>query len=122
MSRAVSAEPVPDEFDDSEDEELGPAVDLSTTLAGVGFPNPIFTASGCAAAGRELAAFFDVADLGAVVTKSVMRDPALGRADPADGRDPERDAQLDRPAGPGHHCVPGDTTCPGSSSTAPGRS
>jgi dihydroorotate dehydrogenase (NAD+) catalytic subunit len=62
--------------------ELPPAVDLSTTLAGVHFPNPIFTASGCAAAGRELNAFFDVSDLGAIVTKSVMRDPRLGRATP----------------------------------------
>ena len=81
MSRAVSAEPVPDESDDSEEETV-PAVDLSTTLAGVRFPNPIFTASGCAAAGRELNAFFDVADLGAIVTKSVMRAPRLGRATP----------------------------------------
>ena len=77
----MSAEPVEDEFDDSE-EDLGPAVDLSTTLAGIRFPNPIFTASGCAAAGRELNAFFDVADLGAIVTKSVMRAPRLGRATP----------------------------------------
>jgi dihydroorotate dehydrogenase (NAD+) catalytic subunit len=81
MSRAMSAEPVEDEFDESE-EDLGPAVDLSTTLAGIRFPNPIFTASGCAAAGRELNAFFDVADLGAIVTKSVMRAPRLGRATP----------------------------------------
>ncbi len=57
-------------------------IDLSTTLAGVAFPNPIFTASGCAAAGRELSAFFDVADLGAIVTKSVMREPRLGRPTP----------------------------------------
>ena len=63
-------------------ETAAPQVDLSTTLAGVGFPNPIFTASGCAAAGRELSAFFDVADLGAIVTKSVMRDPRLGRPTP----------------------------------------
>ncbi len=57
-------------------------VDLSTILAGVGFPNPIFTASGCAAAGRELSAFFDVAELGGIVTKSVMRDLRLGRPTP----------------------------------------
>jgi dihydroorotate dehydrogenase (NAD+) catalytic subunit len=63
-------------------EETLPAVDLSTTLAGVRFPNPIFTASGCAAAGRELSAFFDVSELGAIVTKSVMREPRLGRATP----------------------------------------
>ncbi|HEX4018336.1 MAG TPA: dihydroorotate dehydrogenase [Frankiaceae bacterium] len=67
---------------DSAAVEIPPAVDLSTTLAGVPFPNPIFTASGCAAAGRELNAFFEVSDLGAVVTKSVMRDPRLGRATP----------------------------------------
>ncbi len=59
-----------------------PAVDLTTTLAGVRFPNPIFTASGCAAAGRELSAFFDVSELGAIVTKSVMREPRLGRPTP----------------------------------------
>ena len=58
------------------------AADLSTTLAGVAFPNPIFTASGCAAAGRELAAFCDVSELGAVVTKSVMRNPRTGRPTP----------------------------------------
>ena len=63
-------------------DDIPPAVDLSTTLAGVPFPNPIFTASGCAAAGRELNAFFEVSDLGAIVTKSVMRDPRLGRATP----------------------------------------
>jgi dihydroorotate dehydrogenase (NAD+) catalytic subunit len=66
----------------SDPEETLPAVDLSTTLAGVRFPNPIFTASGCAAAGRELSAFFDVSELGAMVTKSVMREPRLGRATP----------------------------------------
>jgi dihydroorotate dehydrogenase (NAD+) catalytic subunit len=57
-------------------------VDMSVTLAGVRFPNPVFTASGCAAAGRELAQFFDVADLGGVVTKSVMREPRTGRPTP----------------------------------------
>ncbi|MBA2560118.1 MAG: dihydroorotate dehydrogenase [Propionibacteriales bacterium] len=40
------------------------------------------TASGCAAAGQELHQFFDVAELGAVVTKSIMRDPRSGRATP----------------------------------------
>ncbi len=81
MSRARSPEPLTEEPEVPEPPET-PAVDLSTTLAGVRFPNPIFTASGCAAAGRELNAFFDVADLGAIVTKSVMRDPRLGRATP----------------------------------------
>lgn len=54
-------------------------VDMSTSLSGAVFPNPVMTASGCAAAGRELGQFFDVAALGAVVTKSVMLTPRSGR-------------------------------------------
>ena len=57
-------------------------VDMRTTLAGVEFPNPVFTASGCSAAGRELAAFFDPAELGGIVTKSIMLAPRTGRATP----------------------------------------
>ena len=57
-------------------------VDLSTILTDMTLPNPVMTASGCAAAGRELHQFFDVADLGAVVTKSIMRDPRSGRPTP----------------------------------------
>jgi dihydroorotate dehydrogenase (NAD+) catalytic subunit len=56
--------------------------DMSTTLAGTVFPNPVFTASGCAAAGQELDQFFDVTELGGVVTKSIMLDPRSGRATP----------------------------------------
>ena len=50
-------------------------------------PNPVLTASGCAAAGRELDQFFDVAALGGVVTKSIMLGAAVRPADAADGRD-----------------------------------
>jgi dihydroorotate dehydrogenase (NAD+) catalytic subunit len=57
-------------------------VDMSTTLAGVSFPSPVFTASGCAAAGQELAQFVDVTKLGAVVTKSIMVKPRSGRPTP----------------------------------------
>jgi dihydroorotate dehydrogenase (NAD+) catalytic subunit len=57
-------------------------VDLTTDLAGLTLPNPVMTASGCAAAGRELDQFFDVAELGAVVTKSIMREPRSGRPTP----------------------------------------
>jgi dihydroorotate dehydrogenase (NAD+) catalytic subunit len=57
-------------------------VDLTTSIAGATLPNPVMTASGCAAAGRELHQFFDVADLGAVVTKSIMLDPRSGRPTP----------------------------------------
>src|SRR3954451_7798785 len=63
-------------------QEPVPDVDLSVELAGVQFPNPIFTASGCAAAGRELDPYLDVAALGAVVTKSIMLKPRAGRATP----------------------------------------
>jgi dihydroorotate dehydrogenase (NAD+) catalytic subunit len=56
--------------------------ELTTTLATLVLPNPVLTASGCAAAGRELHQFFDVAELGAVVTKSIMTRPRSGRATP----------------------------------------
>jgi dihydroorotate dehydrogenase (NAD+) catalytic subunit len=57
-------------------------VDLRTRLGHVELPNPILTASGCAGAGRELAHYFDVAKIGAIVTKSVMLDPRAGRPTP----------------------------------------
>lgn len=56
--------------------------DLTTDLAGVRLPNPVMTASGCAAAGQELSQFFDVTELGAVVTKSIMRLARSGRPTP----------------------------------------
>lgn len=58
------------------------SVDLSVTLAGMALPNPIMTASGCAANGRELHRFFDLTGLGAFVTKTVMLDPRAGRPTP----------------------------------------
>ena len=42
----------------------------------------MLTASGCAAAGRELDQFFDVGVIGAVVTKSIQREPRSGRPTP----------------------------------------
>jgi dihydroorotate dehydrogenase (NAD+) catalytic subunit len=57
-------------------------IDLSTTLGDAWFPTPIFTASGCASSGKELAQFFPLKDIGAVVTKSVMTKPRHGRATP----------------------------------------
>jgi dihydroorotate dehydrogenase (NAD+) catalytic subunit len=56
--------------------------DFSTSLAGASFPSPLFTASGCASSGKELSQFFDLSDIGAVVTKSVMNKPRHGRATP----------------------------------------
>jgi dihydroorotate dehydrogenase (NAD+) catalytic subunit len=48
----------------------------------VRFKNPIFTASGCAASGKELSQFFPLKELGAVVTKSIMLKARSGRPTP----------------------------------------
>jgi len=56
--------------------------DFRTTLGSAHLPNPILTASGCAANGKELSAFFPLGEIGAVVTKSVMNHPRSGRATP----------------------------------------
>jgi dihydroorotate dehydrogenase (NAD+) catalytic subunit len=56
--------------------------DLTTRLGTTVLPNPVLTASGCAAAGRELSAFVDLSALGAVVTKSIMTRPRSGRPTP----------------------------------------
>jgi dihydroorotate dehydrogenase (NAD+) catalytic subunit len=61
---------------------VGAGVELSTELAGLRLGGPVMTASGCAAAGRELGSLLDVASLGAVVTKSIMRDARSGRPTP----------------------------------------
>lgn len=66
---------------DSSEEPL-PNVDMSTALAGAELPNPVMTASGCAGYGRELDQFFDITELGAVVTKSIMLQPRAGRRTP----------------------------------------
>ena len=57
-------------------------IDLSTTLGNAWFSSPLFTASGCASSGKELAQFIDLREIGAVVTKSVMSKPRHGRATP----------------------------------------
>jgi dihydroorotate dehydrogenase (NAD+) catalytic subunit len=57
-------------------------VDMTVDLAGMRLPNPLMTASGCAANGKELHRFIDIAELGAFVTKTVMADPRSGRGTP----------------------------------------
>ena len=62
-------------------------VDLSVELSAdparpLRLPNPIATASGCFASGREIDRFFDIADLGAVVVKSLTLEPRLGLPTP----------------------------------------
>jgi dihydroorotate dehydrogenase (NAD+) catalytic subunit len=61
---------------------LEPDLDLRVDLAGAVLPNPMMTASGCAANGVELHRFLDVSRLGAFVTKSVMAQPRSGRGTP----------------------------------------
>lgn len=58
------------------------SVDLSTSLGSLQLVAPTATASGCAAAGKELSQFGDLTKLGAVVTKSIMRDARSGRPTP----------------------------------------
>ena len=57
-------------------------LDFSTTIGNAWFPSPIFTASGCAGSGRELAQFFPLHDIGGVVTKSIMSKARTGRPSP----------------------------------------
>jgi len=57
-------------------------IDMSADLAGVMFDDPVFTASGCAAAGRELAPYNDLRAIGGVVTKSIQLHPRSGRPTP----------------------------------------
>jgi dihydroorotate dehydrogenase (NAD+) catalytic subunit len=52
--------------------------DLSVTVGSVRLPNPVMTASGTAGHGAELAAYGDLALLGAVVVKSLHADPWAG--------------------------------------------
>jgi dihydroorotate dehydrogenase (NAD+) catalytic subunit len=56
--------------------------DLRVTIAGVEFANPIMTASGCCGYGEELAQAFPLSRLGALVTKSITRQPRLGHPTP----------------------------------------
>lgn len=57
-------------------------VDLTTSIAGLSLANPIVTASGCFASGREMDRFVDVGSIGAVVVKSVTKAPRQGLPTP----------------------------------------
>jgi dihydroorotate dehydrogenase (NAD+) catalytic subunit len=57
-------------------------VDMTTKLGNFVAADPVFTASGCAASGQELAAFNDLTAIGGVVTKSIQLNPRAGRATP----------------------------------------
>lgn len=58
------------------------SVDMRTFLAHVELGNPVMTAAGCAGSGRELAQFFDLHRLGALVTQSITMAPRAGRPTP----------------------------------------
>ncbi|MGO9584577.1 MAG: dihydroorotate dehydrogenase [Acidimicrobiales bacterium] len=57
-------------------------VDLATSVASVDLPTPVMTASGTAGHGAELAAFFDLSSIGAVVVKSLAAYPWAGNPGP----------------------------------------
>lgn len=56
--------------------------DLSVTIAGVKFANPILTASGTCGYGEELADLYDLSELGGIVTKTITLAPRLGHPPP----------------------------------------
>jgi dihydroorotate dehydrogenase (NAD+) catalytic subunit len=56
--------------------------DFSTSLGNLKLKGPVLTASGCAAAGKELDQFFDITEIGGIVTKSIMIEPRSGRPTP----------------------------------------
>lgn len=56
--------------------------DLRTKIGSVSLPNPVMTASGTSGHGAELSAFFDLSSLGAVVVKSISKDPWAGNPAP----------------------------------------
>ncbi|MDE1046826.1 MAG: dihydroorotate dehydrogenase [Candidatus Nanopelagicales bacterium] len=60
----------------------GSTFDLRTHLGSLELHSPVLTASGCAAAGRELDNYFDITAIGGIVTKSIMLAPRSGRATP----------------------------------------
>ena len=57
-------------------------VDLATCIGSVRLPNPVMTASGTAGHGAEFQSFFDLADLGAHVVKSLAAFEWLGNPAP----------------------------------------
>ena len=57
-------------------------VDMSVRLAGLDLRNPVMSASGTFASGREFADFVDLGRLGAIVTKGVSPVPWEGNASP----------------------------------------
>jgi dihydroorotate dehydrogenase (NAD+) catalytic subunit len=57
-------------------------LDLATRVGSLTLPNPVMTASGTAGHGDELARYFDLSSLGAVVVKSLSAEPWAGNPAP----------------------------------------
>jgi len=57
-------------------------IDLAVQVGPIAMKNPVATASGCGGYGEELAPFFDLSRLGAVVTKSITLRPREGHSPP----------------------------------------
>jgi dihydroorotate dehydrogenase (NAD+) catalytic subunit len=55
---------------------------MDVRIGSVRLPNPVMTASGTAGHGAELAAYFDLSSLGAVVVKSLSAEPCPGNPPP----------------------------------------
>ena len=56
--------------------------DLSTTLGELTLADPVMVAAGCGGSGRDLEPFLDLAELSALVTRSVTLDPRAGEPPP----------------------------------------
>ena len=57
-------------------------INLQVDIAGIKLKNPIMTASGCFGYGEEGSEFFDLAELGGIVTKSITPLPRTGHPPP----------------------------------------
>ena len=62
--------------------KTGEPVDLMTRVGSLTLPNPIMSASGTAGHGAELARYFDLSSLGAIVVKSLAPLPWAGNPPP----------------------------------------
>ncbi|MBI5585996.1 MAG: dihydroorotate dehydrogenase [Deltaproteobacteria bacterium] len=56
--------------------------DLSVTIAGIRMKNPVLTASGTFGYGQEYAPYFDLKELGGLVTKGISLEPMAGNPPP----------------------------------------
>ncbi|HUC14943.1 MAG TPA: dihydroorotate dehydrogenase [Acidimicrobiales bacterium] len=61
---------------------MATSTDMTARVGELALPNPVMTASGTAGHGAELAAYFDLSALGAVVVKSLSAEPWAGNPAP----------------------------------------